>query len=110
MLRVAVKLFAMWFGLPELLEAQPSPLQTGSEIRVFLDCRDNCFQDFMREEIEFVEYVRDPREADVHVIVTTSTTGAGGRERAISFIGCATSSTAEDAEEEEEAEAQSAEA
>ncbi len=87
MLRVAVKLFVMWFGLPAALDAQPSQLQPGSEIRVFLDCRDDCFQDFMRDEIEFVEYVRDPREADVHVIVTTSTTGAGGRERAVSFIG-----------------------
>jgi hypothetical protein len=87
MLRVAVKLFVMWFGLPTALDAQPSQLQPGSEIRVFLDCRNDCFQDFMRDEIEFVEYVRDPREADVHVIVTTSTTGAGGRERAVSLIG-----------------------
>jgi hypothetical protein len=87
MLRVAVKLFVMWFGWPAALDAQPAPAQPGAEIRVFLDCRDDCFQDFMREEIEFVEYVRDPREADVHVIVTTSTTGAGGRERAVSFIG-----------------------
>jgi hypothetical protein len=67
--------------------AQQPPIGPGGEIRVFLDCREDCFQDFMREEIEFVEYVRDPREADVHVIVTASTTGAGGRERAISFIG-----------------------
>jgi hypothetical protein len=87
MLRVAVKLFVMWFGWPAVVDAQPSQPEAGAEIRVFLDCRDDCFQDFMREEIEFVEYVRDPQEADVHVIVTTSTTGAGGRERAISFIG-----------------------
>jgi hypothetical protein len=69
------------------LGAQPVPQRPGAEIRVFLDCRDDCFQDFMREEIAFVEYVRDPREADVHVIVTTSTTAAGGQERAISFVG-----------------------
>jgi hypothetical protein len=84
---LAVKLMVMWFGLPEALEAQPASTGSGAELRVFLDCRDDCFQDFMREEIEFVEYVRDSREADVHVIVTTSTTGAGGRERAVSFVG-----------------------
>src|SRR5688572_7758133 len=84
---LALKLFVVWFGLPGALEAQPASTGTGAELRVFLDCRDDCFQDFMRDEIEFVEYVRDPREADVHVIVTTATTGAGGRERAVAFIG-----------------------
>ena len=56
------------------------------KLRVYLDCRD-CFGDFIREEVDLVEYVRDPAEADVHVIVTSSETGSGGVERAVALIG-----------------------
>ena len=38
-------------------------------LKVYLDCN-NCFGDFIREEVDMVEYVRDPAEADVHIIVT----------------------------------------
>ncbi len=56
------------------------------QIKVFLDCN-NCFGTFIRDEVDFVEYVRDPAEADVHVIVTSSETGSGGRERAVALLG-----------------------
>jgi hypothetical protein len=71
--------------VPPVAAAQDPPPAT--TLKVFLDCRDGCFQDFVRSDVAFVEYVRDSREADVHVIVTTSNTGAGGRERAVAFIG-----------------------
>ena len=55
-------------------------------LKVYLDC-DECFGNFIREEVDIVEYVRDPAEADVHAIVTSSATGSGGRERTVSLIG-----------------------
>jgi hypothetical protein len=55
-------------------------------LKVYLDC-DNCFGDYIREEVDIVEYVRDPAEADVHIIISSSDTGSGGRERAVAFIG-----------------------
>lgn len=54
--------------------------------RVFIDCG-MCDIDYIRTEITFVNYVRDRKEAQVHVLVTTLRTGAGGREYTISFIG-----------------------
>ena len=57
-----------------------------ARLKVYLDCN-NCFGDYIREEVDMVEYVRDPAEADVHIIVTQSDTGAGGVERAVAFIG-----------------------
>lgn len=63
--------------------ARPGPREL---LTVFLDC-DRCFDEFIREEVDFVEYVRDPHDADVHVLVTTSGTGSGGTEYALSFIG-----------------------
>ena len=47
------------------LHAQTPPQQ----VRVFLDC-DECFQDFLRTEVTFVDYVRDRSEAEVHVLIT----------------------------------------
>ncbi len=54
--------------------------------KVFIDCG-WCDLDFIRTEIAFVNYVRDRKEAQVHVLITTLSTGSGGREYTISFIG-----------------------
>jgi len=54
--------------------------------KVFIDCG-MCDIDYMRTEITFINYVRDRKEADVHVLVTSLRTGAGGREYTIAFIG-----------------------
>jgi hypothetical protein len=56
------------------------------QVRVFLDCN-NCFQDFLRTDVTFVDYVRDRTEADVHVLITSTETGGGGREYTVAFIG-----------------------
>jgi len=55
---------------------------------VFFDCDGrNCNSDYYRTEIAWVNWVRDRRDADVHVIMTSTTTGAGGREYQLDFIG-----------------------
>lgn len=55
---------------------------------VFLDCsRRDCDLDYIRTEITFVNYVRDPQSSDVHILVTRQTTGSGGREYTLSFMG-----------------------
>ncbi len=55
---------------------------------VYLDCsRRNCDFDFIKTEITFINYVRDRQSADVHIIVTRQTTGSGGADYTISFIG-----------------------
>ncbi len=54
--------------------------------KVFLDCQ-SCDIDYIRTEITFVNYVRDRKEAQVHILITTQRTGSGGREYTISLIG-----------------------
>jgi len=54
--------------------------------RVFIDCR-RCDIDYIRTEITFVNYVWDRREADIHVLITTQSTGSGGTEYTMAFIG-----------------------
>ena len=53
---------------------------------VFLDCR-GCDRDYYREEITYVNWVRDRQGADIHVLVTDQNTGSGGREYTFAFIG-----------------------
>ncbi len=57
-------------------------------LHIFLDCRSRfCDFDHFRREIAFVNYVRDRRDAQVHVLVTTRRTGGGGTEFTIALIG-----------------------
>ncbi|HVS62843.1 MAG TPA: hypothetical protein VMT85_04965 [Thermoanaerobaculia bacterium] len=55
-------------------------------LRVFLDCDRGCDFDFLRRAVTYIDYVRDPRDAQVHVLVTSRGTG-GGSERTLQFIG-----------------------
>jgi hypothetical protein len=61
--------------------------QASSAIRVFLDCNFGCDEEFVRREVTFVDYVRDRRDADVHILLTTESTGGGGTEYTIKSIG-----------------------
>ncbi len=61
--------------------------EAGETVRVFLDCRTRCDFDYIRREIPYVDWVRDRQDAQVHVLVTSRQTGAGGRENTLAFIG-----------------------
>ncbi|MEZ5316984.1 MAG: hypothetical protein R2752_06235 [Vicinamibacterales bacterium] len=55
-------------------------------LRVFLDCN-QCDFNNLRQDITFINYVRDRNDADVHVLVTTQGTGSRGRQYTFEFIG-----------------------
>jgi hypothetical protein len=68
----------------------PAPGQSqtsvaSTRLRVYLDC--DCFQTYLRDEIEWVDFVRQPQDADVHLLSTSSDTGGGGRELVLRFVG-----------------------
>ena len=56
-------------------------------VRLFLDCQYECDLAFTRTEIPWVDHVRDRADSDVHVLVTTRSTAARGREFTLTFIG-----------------------
>jgi hypothetical protein len=67
--------------------AQDAPAASGQPpLRVFLDCGP-CDFDHLRREVPVVDYMRDRTDADVHVLVTTQDTGAGGEEYTFHFLG-----------------------
>jgi hypothetical protein len=87
-LRALAFLLAFWTLAAGTVTAQQSaPPPRTSPIRIFLDCSFFCDEDFLKREITFVDYMRDRRDADVHVLVTTQETGGGGTEYTLKFIG-----------------------
>jgi len=60
-------------------------IQAGAP-KVFIDCT-SCDLDYLRTEVSFVNYVRDPKEADVHVLVTSQRSGSGGKEYTLTLYG-----------------------
>jgi hypothetical protein len=93
--RVLVLLAALSL-LPAASEAgqsqDPPPPQAASDTqtgppRVFLDCQFECDAEYLRQNVLFVDYVRDRAVADVHVMVTTQGTGGGGSAWSVRFIG-----------------------
>ena len=81
--------FAAW---PAVVHAQDVTASAAAALdrplRVFIDCRGpGCDQEFFRRELTWVDHVRDQRDADVHLLVTSQATGGGGTEYALRFIG-----------------------
>ncbi len=72
------------------LRAQTGPPSSApsqeENLRVFLDCM-RCDFDYFRQEVPFVNYVRDRMDAQLHVLVTQQLTGAGGFEYTFHFMG-----------------------
>lgn len=57
-----------------------------SAIKIFLDCS-SCDDDYLRTELVMASFVRDRKQADIHILITRQRTGSGGREYTIDFIG-----------------------
>lgn len=55
-------------------------------ISIYID-RADFNMDYIRKEISFVNYVRETKEADLHVLVTSQSTGSGGEKINLYFIG-----------------------
>ncbi len=72
--------------LPTVLSARATQNDPADTLRVFLDCG-RCDDEYFRTQVTFVNYVRDRRDADIHVLVTTEAAGGGGRVFTLSFIG-----------------------
>lgn len=64
----------------------PVLAQQTETLRVFLDCN-RCDRAYIRQEVPFVNYVRDKEDSDVHLIITRQRTGSGGTEFTLRFIG-----------------------
>jgi len=53
---------------------------------LFLDCN-RCFDNYLKENIRLINFVRDKNDAQIHLLITRAQTGSGGTEYTMSFIG-----------------------
>ncbi len=54
-------------------------------IKIYLDCWD-CDPSFFRQNLELVNFVRDSKLADIHILVTRQRTASASTEYGINFI------------------------
>jgi hypothetical protein len=66
--------------------AQNSGLETPARLALFLDCQ-YCNETFIRQEMPYLDHVRDREVADIHVLVTRERTGSGGEAWTLDIIG-----------------------
>ncbi|MBD0351577.1 MAG: hypothetical protein ICV65_10540 [Flavisolibacter sp.] len=72
-------------SLSILSRAQPLQKQ---KIKLFIDCSNSyCDMNFIRTQINFVDYVLDFKVADVHVLITQQSNGGGGSQYQLIFFG-----------------------
>jgi hypothetical protein len=75
-------------GVPSYAQIQRDTLDAlqQSAPSVFVDCS-SCDLDYIKTEISYVNYVRDRKQAHVHVMITSLYTGSGGTEYTLTLIG-----------------------
>ncbi len=54
--------------------------------KIYLDCNE-CDMAYIKDHLTFVNYVRERREADIHILTTGSETGSGGFKVILIFYG-----------------------
>lgn len=57
------------------------------QVSAFLDCNWNCDGDYIQTEIPYVNFIREPKDAQVHILVSRNTTGSGGSRFTFRFVG-----------------------
>jgi len=74
-------IFIISLILPSIIQAQ------NNQLPVFLDCEWSCDIDYFTTEIPFINFIREPKEAKAHIIVSENQTGSGGTRYTFRFIG-----------------------
>jgi hypothetical protein len=93
-LRFASIFFSIFFTI-SLLGQEPetaqepeadSLVQRVNGLRIFIDCA-HCDMNYIRDEVPYVNYVRDVKEAQLYILETREQTGSGGNKYTYAFVG-----------------------
>lgn len=58
-----------------------------TKLKVFIDCRAKCDDQFFKTEVTLIDFVIDRTAADLHVLVTSQPVGSGGNQYQLNFYG-----------------------
>lgn len=81
---VALLLLTVSFAAPT---AAQTTATSQPRLAVFLDCQTHCDFDLIREEISYVDWVRERTAVDLHLLITSQGAGAGGSEYTVAILG-----------------------
>jgi len=71
--RHLIFLMVMLFGFSaNKVHGQTEPL------KLFLDCQTTCYEDYLKQNMQGVEFVRDRHDADVYIMINSKPNGSGG--------------------------------
>jgi hypothetical protein len=85
--RVLVVVLAVLSAASAPSLAQTPAARQQQRLAVFLDCHADCDFDLIRQEVTYVDWLRERTAVDVHLLVTSLATGAGGSEYSLAFLG-----------------------
>ena len=84
MKKVSVPLFVVLIASTVSFAQQSIP----SKLKVFIDCSNTwCDMQYIRSAINIVDFLLDNAAADVHVLITSQSTGSGGDLYQLIFFG-----------------------
>lgn len=72
-------------GYGQIAPDEPDTIRRAA-VKIFLDCR-GCDMNYIRQEIPYINYVRDVQEAQVYILETRQDAGSGGSQYTFNFQG-----------------------
>jgi hypothetical protein len=66
--------------------AQNDSLSQNKDLKIYYDCQ-FCDLTFIKQNLKYVQFMRDRKFADVHLLITQQTNGSGGNQIMLRFIG-----------------------
>lgn len=78
------RVFIAILFVPILVFAQKS---TTEKVKIYLDCSWSCDYDFLQREMSYVDFYRDAKTANLHIIVKGERSSTGGEIVTFRFIG-----------------------
>lgn len=85
-MRFLILFLPFFLSLQSIAQQNGNSSNNADKISIFLDC-DDCDFVYFRNNLQFVDFVRDARIADVHILVIEQRTAGRGTEYRINFIG-----------------------
>lgn len=81
-------LFLIYNLLSSFLFSQNDSIKNDkvAALKIFIECS-SCDFEYIKQKITYVNYVRDPKEAQLHILVSNQTTGSGGSEYKLFYSG-----------------------
>ncbi len=78
--------FLMIFFFPLIQMQAQSADTTGTHfLKLYYQCSFKCYKTFIKENLPYTEFVRDPDYADVHLVVSVEEAGNGGERYTLTF-------------------------